>query len=315
MANEEMRDIQTLIDRLNEISRSKDHRIDTYVEALQEFLKEESEWSERHDAVFNLMLKEVKSDRFVRLCAVLGVVVLSFVLVCGGIYSWYRSRAQVDRQELVNALTAAQLPLKFEPESNGQLFVVFDDNTASEQQDALLGTLTDIRLGHYPGLGERVPLGLSPEPSDTWTVTPQNRPDQIIGRIRIIQSSGLIDRLDQVNLDASMPHTDLNELYVKIVRVPEQWTEAENAGPVQYQARYGVMTMGNIVWDDTAVTFRSSADGNVPRGPFYLSHPRWRDIYVVTIAAGHWGRRVPDQPASAVIYRFSSIARVLRLNP
>ena len=194
--------------------------------------------------------------------------------------------------------------------SNGQLLVVFDqDISTSQDQDEVLAPLNNVTFGYYPGLGENVRLQLVPVRPGMWTVTPLDRVDQKIGTIRIVSSGGSVDP-HSVSYDAEVAHNNLSDLYVKIVTVPETWRPADAEEPVRYRARYGVRQNGNIVWDDTAIAFNSSIDGNLSRGPFYLSHSDWPDIYVVTIAAGHWG--VSVQP---VIHKFSSTAQALRLNP
>ena len=315
MADKARLDTSALIADLREISESRDHRIDKYIKWLQSFLEEGADLSEQHKRVFDLMLQEVSSDRRVRRFAFSGIAILVFVVILGGALSWYFERERVNRQELLTTIGLARLPLRFVDE-DGQLFAVIDANAiiGDDSQRELAASLENVRFGQYPGLGKDIPLGVSSVGRDTWTVTPQNRGDQHIGVLRVSPRRGAIDRLNSVNLNTAVAHNEIGELHVKIVSVPEQWTEASGEESVQYRASYGVrQSDGDILWDNETITFDSSSGGNTPRGPFYVSHPRWPAIYVVTIAAGHWGQE-SEERATAVVYRFSSIAQALKLN-
>ena len=97
-----------LIDRLKSIARSRDRRIDRYVKQLRELVNTESQWSEKHDAVFDLMTKEIESDRRVRSRAFLGIAFLSFFSIVGTAFSCYVESEHVNRQRLLDAFTNAQ---------------------------------------------------------------------------------------------------------------------------------------------------------------------------------------------------------------
>lgn len=302
---------KTILNKLDDISTKKDKRVDNYITGLREVLKENTEnWNDRHDLVFNEMVKEVRTSRLIGFISSIGV----FVSICF-IFIYIFILVPNQRKNLVENIKEANIPIKFVPSNNlkNQLRVEYDVSDLKGNQLEFLNKLNLDKLGIYTGLGEDALLYLekSKEPLE-WLVTPMGRKNEVIGKIKVAKDIGSLDRLNSMKINDSISHNNLSEVYLMYSKAPSgKWTEHTEENPNDYNFQYGIKENGKIIWNDPIIV-KSSLGGKILRGPFLLSHNEWENIYIVNIAAGNYGSLETDTGLIPIVYNITS--KVQKIN-
>ena len=145
---------------------------------------------------------------------------------------------------------------------------------------------------------------------NSWDISPQERKDQLIGKLSISRAVGTID-YNYVLVGDEKRHNGLSDLIVRIVATPNTWIPSSYGDGSDYTVQYGIKTSSDTVisWCEP-VNVRSSPQGSSFRGPYILLHQDCDDIYIVSPAAGNWGVTSEDK----VVWNFRSNAYRLRLN-
>lgn len=289
-----------LLNQLTNVADKSEKRVDKYIEITQKFLKGSPEWTEKHGTIFKEMLSEIRGARKIKNIALIAIIILSALLIIMSIITFVINKKSESDQALIETARKAQLAVRLEnPTGSNKTWLEVKVDPEAESDPELKNLMNKIlesfpALGRHYGLGQNKVLKVNHKDDYLWAVLPESGDTtQTLGFIRIDQKLGFIDYTNKrVELGEAIRYEETPDFYVKILGYKRRNPQIPDT--VEWNVVFGEKT-GNksISWmsDDDAVTINQSANGLIREEPFFITHSKWENMYVVSVGIGRLGEK------------------------
>lgn len=289
-----------LLNQLANVADKSEKRVDKYIEITQKFLKSSPDWTEQHGTIFNEMLSEIRSSRKIKNLALIAIIVLTGLLITVSLISFVLNKKSASDQALIETARKAQLAVRLDnPSGNNRNWMEVKVDPEAESDPELKERMNKIlasfpALGRHYGIGKNKSLEVNRRDSQRWLIIPESGDtSQTLGYIRVDQKLGSINyKNKRVELGEAIRYDEVSDFYVKILS--EKRRNPEIPDTVEWKISFGEKK-GNqpIVWlpDDEAIIINQSSNGRIAEEPFFISHSKWQNIYVVSIGVGRLGEK------------------------
>jgi hypothetical protein len=281
-----------ILNQLVNVADKSEKRVDKYIEITQEFLKNSPDWTEQHGTIFKEMLSEIRSSRKIKNIALIAIIVLTCLLITVSLISFVLNKKSESDQALIETARKAQLAVRLEnPNGINKTWLDVKVDPEAESDPELKKRMNKIlesfpALGRHYGLGQNKVLKVNHEDSYRWTILPESGDTtQTLGYIKVNQQLGSIDYTNKrVELGEVIRYQEVSDFYVKILSYKRRNPQIPDTEKI-----------GNkpIVWlpEDDAITVDQSANGQIIEEPFFITHSKWENMYVVSIGIGRLGEK------------------------
>jgi len=293
-----------LLNQLANVADKSEKRVDKYIEITQKFLKNSPDWTEQHGTIFNEMLSEIRSSRKIKNVALIAIIVLSGLLITVSLISFVLNKKSASDQALIETARKAQLAVRLDnPSGNNRNWMEVKVDPEAESDPELKERMNKIlvsfpALGRHYGIGKNKSLEVNRRDYSRWLIVPESGDtSQTLGFIRVDQKLGSVNyKNKQVELREAIRYDEVSDFYVKILSFKRRNPQIPDT--VEWNISFGEKK-GNqpIAWlpDDEAITINQSSNGRIAEEPFFISHIKWQNIYIVSIGVGRLGEKDEKQ--------------------
>lgn len=293
-----------LLNQLANVADKSEKRVDKYIEITQKFLKSSPDWTEQHGNIFNEMLGEIRSSRKIKNAALIAIIVLVGLLITVSLISFVLNKKSESDQALLETARKAQLAVRLDnPSGSNKNWMEVKVDPEAESDPELKDRMNTIlasfpALGRHYGLGSNKSLQVTRRDLHRWLIIPESGDtSQTLGYIRVDQKLGSINyKNKRVELGEAIRYDEVNDFYVKILSYKRRNPEIPDT--VEWNISFGEKNDSqSIVWltDEEAITINQSANGRISEEPFFISNPKWENMYLVSIGAGRLGEKDEKQ--------------------
>ncbi len=311
-------DKQELLNQLTQVADSNKKRVDQYIKMTQSFLKDSPEWNQRHNEIFQEMVKEIQSSRRIKNFAYIAIAVLTILLLVVSTVSFIIHEKSESQQALIESARNAQLALRFTGVHESWLDVTVDPEAVSDPKikSRMNTILKDFpALGRHYGLGRNKPLSLKRITRNKWLVLPESRDTtQIMGIFEIDENLGKLEFPEQrVELNEAIRYDEVKNFYVKVIEYKRRNPNIPDV--VEWSVIFGEKPRNKpIIWLDESesIPINQSINGAIEKEPFVVNHPQWENYYIVTAGIGKLGAEPEEGQKYA--WNLTSYVRSLHFN-
>jgi hypothetical protein len=293
-----------LLNQLANVADKSERRVDKYIEITQKFLKNSPDWTEQHGTIFNEMLGEIRSSRKIKNAALIAIIVLAGLLITVSLISFVLNKKSESDQALLETARKAQLAVRLDnPSGSNRNWMEVKVDPEAESDPELKDRMNTIlvsfpALGRHYGLGKNKSLKVDREDYYRWLIIPESGDtSQTLGYIRVDQKLGSINfKNKRVEKGEAIRYNEVSDFYVRILDFKRRNPQIPDT--VEWNIIFGEKKGSQpIVWlpDDEAITVNQSANGRIAEEPFFISHPKWQNMYVVSIGVGRLGEKDDKQ--------------------
>lgn len=293
-------DEKEILNQIINVADKSEKRVDKYIEITQKFLKGSPEWTEQHGTIFKEMLSEIRSARKIKNIALIAIILLSVLLIAMSIITFVINKKSESDQALIETARKAQLAVRLEnPEGINKTWLDVKVDPEAESDPELKRRMNKIlesfpSLGRHYGLGQTKALKVNHKDDYRWVILPESGDtSQTLGFINVDQKLGAVDYTNkQVELSELIRYEEVTNFYVKILDYKRRNPNIPDT--VEWHVIFGEQSKENqIVWLDEqdAITINQSPNGRIEKEPFFVNHPQWKNMYVVSMGVGRLGEK------------------------
>jgi hypothetical protein len=246
------------------------------------------------------MLSEIRSARKIKNIAFVAIIVLSALLITMSIITFVINKKSESDQALIETARKAQLAVRLEnPKGMNKTWLDVKVDPEAESDPELKQRMNKIlesfpALGRHYGLGQDKVLKVSHKDDYRWNVLPESGDTtQTLGFIKVDQKLGSVDYTNKrVELGEAIRYEEVTVFYVKILGYKRRNPQIPDT--VEWSVVFGEKTESNqIIWlaPNDAIIINQSPNGQIREEPFFITHSKWSNIYVVSVGVGRLGEK------------------------